>query len=206
MIKYCMPTFITPYTGTAQLTASNGLSVQEQGLWRFSQSGYNDGATFGLSLTHPSPLSGGTLSLSGQGWSIAVIGNTLTAYTDPDTMITYPASQCRITVTGRWVVIRQQNSNSFNGQGISYGGQTTTDQGGRAQGPYLLTYQSGLVTYTIQGADVSGGAIDNFTSHEFTVVCTETASSDNSNREFQSNTIIRPTWNYTYAKSWQTAP
>ncbi len=124
MIKYTMPTFITPYSGTAELTASNGLTVSEQGLWRFSQSGYNDGATFGLSLTHPSPLTGGTLGLAGQGWTIAVIGNTLTSYTDPDTSITYPASQCRITVTGRWVVVRQQNSNSFNGQGIIYGGQT----------------------------------------------------------------------------------
>jgi hypothetical protein len=206
LIKYIMPTFITPYSGTAELTASNGLTVSEQGLWRFSQPGYNDGATFGLSLTHPSPLTGGTLSLAGQGWTIAVIGNTLTSYTDPDTSITYPASQCRITVTGQWVVVRQQNSNSFNGQGITYGGQTTTDQGGRSQGPYLLTYQSALATYVIQGSAVTGGAQDTFTGHDFTVTCTETATSDNSNREFQSNTIIRPTWNYTYAKSWQTAP
>jgi hypothetical protein len=54
--------------------------------------------------------------------------------------------------------VRQQNSNSFNGQGITYGGQTTTDQGGRSQGPYLLTYQSALATYVIQGSAVVGGA------------------------------------------------
>jgi len=201
-----MSTFITPFSGQAELTASTGLSVTESGLWRFSQSGYNDGATFGLSLTHPSPLSGGTLSLRAQGWTIAVIGNSLTAYTDPDTMITYPAARCRITVTGRWQVTRQQNSNSFNGQGITYAGETITDQGGRSQGPYLLSYTGPLETYVIQGAAVTGGAEDTFSSHVFFVTCTESATSDNSNKEFQSNSVTRPTWQYTYAKSWQTLP
>jgi len=58
-----MSTFYTPpgYTGQAELTASTGLVVTDQGLWRFSQSGYNDGATFGLSLTFPSPQDGGNL-------------------------------------------------------------------------------------------------------------------------------------------------
>jgi hypothetical protein len=31
------------------------------------------------------------------------------------------------------------------------------------------------------------------------------AASTNSNREFQSNTVTRPVWAYTYSKSWQTA-
>ncbi len=199
-----MPQFITPYAGTAELSASTGLSVIDQGLWKFSQSGYNDRATFGLSLGHPNPLSGGTLSLQATNWTIAGVGNTLTAYTDPDTGITYPSTKCQITVTGRWNVVRQQNSNSFNSQGITYGGNTDTDQDGRSQGPSLLTFISQEVTYVIQGSGVDGGAIDTFTNHLFYVTCTETATSDNSNKEFQSNTIIRPTWNYTYTKSWQT--
>jgi hypothetical protein len=56
-----MPTFVTPYSGSAELTANTGLTVVDAGLWRYSQAGYNDGATFGLSLGHPNPLSGGLL-------------------------------------------------------------------------------------------------------------------------------------------------
>lgn len=198
-----MPTFITPYSGQAELTAANGLQVVEQGLWTYSLSGYNDGATFGLSLTHPRPSSGGSLQLQAQDWPISEIGNTLTSYTDPTTGITYPASQCRIQIRGQWQVIRQQNSNSFNGQGVEYGGTTQTDLGDRN---YWGTWITGFATYTIQGADVTGGALDTFSSHQFFVTVTEAATSDNSNKEFQSNTITRPAWVYSYTKSWQIAP
>ena len=205
-LKYIMPTFITPYSGQAELTAGTGLTVTSQGLWTYSKSGYNDGATFGLSLTHPSPLNGGTLALQAEDWPIAEIGNTLTAYTDPDTGITYPASQCRIEVTGHWQVIRQQNSNSFNGQGVEYAGKTKTDLGDRDMGPYLLSFVTRDAMYVIQGADVAGGAQDTFSSRVFSCEVTESATSDNSNKEFQSNTITRPAWVYTYSKSWQIAP
>jgi hypothetical protein len=129
-----MPTFITPYSGTAELTASNGLTVIDQGTYTFSQNGYNDSATFGLSLGGPrragqgveplptEPITGGLLHLRGENWTIAGIGNTLTSYTDPLTGLTYSAAQCRISVTGRWQVVREPNSNSFNGVGIIYGG------------------------------------------------------------------------------------
>ena len=89
-----MPTFFTPpgYSGTAELTASTGLSVIDQGSWSFSGSGFNDGATFGLSLGYPissqpqdfsygpttgtvPTLSGGLLHLSATDWTIPVIGN-----------------------------------------------------------------------------------------------------------------------------------
>jgi hypothetical protein len=30
-------------------------------------------------------------------------------------------------------------------------------------------------------------------------------STENSNREFQSNTITRPVWAYSYVKQWQTS-
>jgi hypothetical protein len=95
-----MPTFITPYSGTAELTASNGLTVIDQGTYTFSQNGYNDSATFGLSLGGPrragqgveplptEPITGGLLHLRGENWTIAGIGNALTAYTDPDTHVT----------------------------------------------------------------------------------------------------------------------
>jgi hypothetical protein len=198
--------FYTPpgYSGNAELTASTGLAIINQGLWQFSQSGYNDDATFGLGLTHPRPLDGGELHLSATNWPIAVIGNTLQSYTNPTTGETYPASQCRIQLVGRWVVIRQQNSNSFNSQGCEYTGRTTTDLGDRAMvTPNLLTYASGYVTYTIQGADVTGGAINNFSSHEFYCRVTESCTSDNSNKEFQSNTITTPSFNYTYVMSWE---
>ena len=197
--------FYTPagYTGVAELTASTGLSIDDQGLWRFSQAGYNDGATFGLSLTFPKPESGGRLHLSSQNWPIAVVGNELTSYYNPETGDTYPASQCRIQVVGRWYVIRRPNSNSWNSIGVSWTGHTHTDQGNREMSPYLLTYYTEYVTYTIQGADVTGGAENTFSDHEFYCRITETASSDNSNKEFQSNTISRPAWQYTYTKSWE---
>lgn len=223
MVKYTVAKiFYTPtgYTGTAQLTASTGLTVLAAGLWRFSQQGYNDGTTFGLSLSWPNhgyngeftygappaqvtPLSGGELHLSATDWPIAVVGNTLTDYTDPDTHITYPASQCRILVVGCWSVMRQPNSNSFNSFGVLWDGNTETDQGSRTMNPYLLNYQSDLATYVIQGADVTGGAMDTFSSHEFWVKATELASSTNSNYEFQSNTTTSPAWVYTYTKSWE---
>jgi hypothetical protein len=200
-----MPTFITPYSGTAELTASNGLTVVESGLWRFSQQGYNDGATFGLSLGTPNPLTGELLHLRAENWNIAEIGNELTSYTDPVTMTTYTADQCRIVVTGSWVVIRQQNSNSYNSFNVTYVGTTVTDLGDRDMNPYLLNYNSPVATYVIQGSAVDGGAQNTFSSHVWEFRATETAASTNSNREFQSNTITRPVWIYSYSKSWQTA-
>ena len=204
------------------MTANNGLTVTEQGKWLYSQAGYNDRATFGLSLGYPNSAmgpsdfyygpsqptfvptqTGGTLSVSATNWPIAVVGNTLTSYTDPDTGITYPASQCRIQIRGQWQVTRQQNSNSFNGQGVTYGGSTQTDLGDR---DYWGTWITGFATYIIQGADVAGGAQDTFSGHEFFATMTETATSDNSNKEFQSNTVTRPVWVYSYTKSWQIAP
>ena len=122
-----MPTFITPFSGTAELTASNGLAIIDQAQYTFSLYQYNDSATFGLSLGGPhragqgveplptQPITGGLLHLRGENWTIAGVGNTLTSYTDPDTHVTYTAAQCRISVTGRWQVIRQPNFNSFNG-------------------------------------------------------------------------------------------
>lgn len=229
-----MPTFITPsgYSGSAELTASNGLEIVEQGRWTFSQQGFNDGATFGVSIggpvsalqydygadtrgayanfstgyQPPPPSQGqpsGLLHVSAKNWPIAVIGNELTPYTDPTTLITYPASKCKITVTGRWSVIRKINSNSWNGFVVNHVGKTETDQGGRDMNPWLLSYTSPLVTYIIQGSGVTGGAMDTFSDHIFYAKVTETANSPNSNREFQSNTIARPTWNYVYAKSWE---
>ena len=213
-----MPTFITPFSGTAELTASNGLSIIDQGQYTFSQSGYNDSATFGLSLGGPhragqgveplptQPITGGLLHLRGENWTIAGVGNTLTAYTDPDTGQTYSAAQCRISITGAWQVQRQPNSNSFNGVGILYGGATETDLGDRVMGPvFLLSYTSPAATYVIQGSAVEGGAQDTFTGRVFECRCTEAVSTENSNREFQSNSITRPVWAYTYLKQWQTA-
>lgn len=213
--------FYTPpgYTGTAQLTASTGLSVLDTGLWQFSQQGYNDGTTFGLSLGWPnhgyngeftygappaqvSPLSGGELHLSATDWPIAVVGNTLTEYIGPDSSV-YPASQCRILVVGCWLVMRQPNSNSFNSFGVTWDGLTDTNQGSRTMNPYLLNYQTALATYVIQGADVTGGALDTFSNQEFWCKVREAASSTNSNYEFQSNTITTPAWVYTYTKSWE---
>jgi hypothetical protein len=201
-----MPTFITPYSGSAELTASTGLTVVDPGLWTFSRQGYNDGATFGLSLGHPNPLSGGLLHLRGVDWPIAEIGTELTSYTDPETSITYGPNVCRIVITGAWQVIRQQNSNSYNSFNITYSATTVTDLGDREMNPYLLSYVSPAATYIIQGSGVDGGAQDTFTSHVWEFRATETAASTNSNREFQSNTVTRPVWAYTYSKSWQTAP
>jgi hypothetical protein len=197
--------FYTPpgLTGQAELTASNGLAVDELALWRFSESGYNDGATFGLSLGYPKPLDGGELRLQAQNWPIENIGNQLTEYQDPITHEVYPATQCRITVRGRWQVVRQPNSNSFNSIGIEYQGETRTDQGDRTMGPALLTFNTVYHTYIIQGSGVTGGAQDTFSSHLFYCRCTEVTNSDNSNRLFQSNTVTRPVWTYTYAKSWE---
>lgn len=213
-----MPTFITPFSGTAEVTAGGGLAIIDQGRYTFSQAGYNDSATFGLSLGGPNrpgqgveplptqPITGGVLHLRGENWTIAGVGNTLTAYTDPDTGQTYSAAQCRISVTGRWQVVRQPNSNSFNGVGIIYGGETQTNLGTRAMGPvFLLSYTSPPATYVIQGSAVEGGAQDTFSTQVFECRCTETVSTENSNREFQSNTITRPVWVYSYVKQWQIA-
>lgn len=197
--------FYTPpgYTGSAELTASNGLDIVDSGRWTFSRSGYNDGATFGLSLTHPKPMSGGELNLTATNWLIQDVGNELTSYYNPDTGETYPADQCRIQVTGKWQVIRQPNSNSYNSFGVTWSGTTNTDQGGRSMDLYLLNYVSGVATYTIQGSAVTGGAMNSFSNHEFYCRVTESTQTDNSNKEFQSNTITRPTWVYTYTKSWE---
>lgn len=199
-----MSTFFTPtnLTGTAELTATNGLSVTEQGLWLFSGAGYNDQATFGLSLTHPSPTNGGSLRLQAMNWPIAVIGNQLTDYIGEDSVF-YPASRCRIMITGNWQIIRQQNSNSFNSVGVDYAGHTHTDLGNR---DYWGTFFTNRETYVIQGADVQGGAMDTFTDHLFYAHMTESTSSDNSNKLYQSNTVTRPVWAYTYSKSWQISP
>ena len=208
-----MATFITPFSGTAELTASTGLMIQEQGRWLFSQAGYNDGATFGVSLGGPERAApatpvftadSGALDLRAQNWTIAGVGNTLTAYTDPSTGVTYGADRCRIEVIGRWVVQRRPNSNSFNGIGVIYTGRTETDEGNRDMTPFLLNFQGvRRETYRIQGAAVEGGAQDTFSGHVFRCRITETATTDNSNREFQSNSIARPVWAYAYSKSWQ---
>jgi hypothetical protein len=218
-----MPTFITPsgYSGSAELNASSGLTVVYQGRWTFSLQGYNDGATFGLALNWPTqssgsyasdygpysppvhPQSGGLLNLTAENWTIPVIGNTLQSYTDPETSITYGPDRCRIQLVGKWQVYRQQNSNSYNSFNIQYIGTTETDQGGRSMDPDLLTYTSPNTAYVIQGSSVEGGARDSFSDHVFYVRVTEEATTSNSNGEFQSNTVTRPSWNYTYTMSWQ---
>lgn len=200
-----MPTFITPYSGSAELTASTGLEIERLGLWRFNQAGYVDDATFGLSLGSSNPSDTGDLSLRAQNWPIAEIGNQLTAYTDPGTGTTYPAAACRITVTGRWAVTRQVNSNSFNSVGVLYRGLTETDQGSRIMDPVLLNYVAEPITLIIQGSEVEGGAVNTFADREFRCRITESTSTDNSNRQYQSNTTVRPVWAYEYSKSWQTA-
>lgn len=200
-----MPTFITPYSGSAELTASTGLEIENAGLWRFNQAGYVDDATFGLSLGSSNPSDVGDLVLRAQNWTIAAIGNQLTAYTDPATGTTYPAAACRITVTGRWSVTRQVNSNSFNSVGVQYRGLTETDQGSRTMDPSLLNYVSDPITLIIQGSAVSGGAANTFAGREFRCRITESTRTDNSNRQYQSNTTVRPVWAYQYSKSWQIA-
>ena len=209
-----MPTFVTPISGTAALTTATGLTVISQGRWLFSQPGYNDGITWGVSLggpTQPAPaaptatVDSGVLDLSAQGWRIAGAGNTLTSYTDPDTGITYGAELCRITVTGAWRVPRRPNSNSFNSTGVIYRGETDTDEGGRTMTPSLLDYETLQPrTYRIQGPAVTGGAEDTFTPHVFFCRCSQSVTTDNSNREFQSNSTVSPQWVYQYSKSWQT--
>lgn len=198
-----MPTFITPYSGQAELIVATGLNIINQDRWTFDQDQYVDGATFGLSLWPPGVQSGGLLHVEAENWTIAVIGNSLTSYTDPDTHVTYPASQCRITVTGRWQVIRQQNSDSFNSFGVVYAGTTVTDLGTAVMGPDLKNYFSPYATYIIQGADVTGGAQDTFSGQVFSCQVTETTSTENSNGQYQSNSITRPAWVYSYSKSWQ---
>ena len=154
-------------------------------------------------MTYPSPESGGVLQLRAQGWSIPP-GSDLTSYTDPGTSTTYPAESCQIVITGRWIIPRRVNSNSFNSTGVEYVGSTVTDQGSRSMGPWLLDYASDPITYIIQGAGVEGGARDTFSSHVFHCEISESSTSDNSNRQYQSNSVVRPAWVYTYAKSWQT--
>ena len=208
-----MTTFVTPISGTAALTTATGLSVISQGRWLFSQSGYNDSATWGVSLGGPvvaapkaptATVDSGLLYLQAQGWTIAGAGNTLTSYTDPDTGDTYGPELCRILVTGAWSVPRRPNSNSFNSTGVIYNGLTETDEGERSMDPYLLNYQTYAPrSYVIQGSAVSGGAQDTFTPHVFYCKCSESVTTDNSNREFQSNSIATPVWAYTYSKSWQ---
>jgi len=208
-----MPTFIAPseFSGQAELTASTGLTVISPGQWKFSQAGYNDGATFGLSLNWPirdvvtapkAPIDGGLLHLRAQNWSIPD-GSFLTAWTDPDSGITYSANQCQIIITGSWSVRRQVNSNSYNSFGVERGGRTQTDLGSRDMIPSLLSYLSPRATYVIQGSAVTGGAQNTFESHVFECRITEFANTDNSNYMFQSNTIVTPVWIYAYTRRWQ---
>lgn len=197
--------FVTPpgFSGSARLAADSGLEIVSQGAWQYSQAGYNDGESFGVSLSYPRSESSGLLSLRARNWTIPVIGNTLTSYTDPETGDTYPASQCRILLTGRWQVTRQPNSNSFNSFGVNYTGVTITDQGSREfQGfpQSLITSES---QYVIQGAAVQGGAQDTFSDHEFRCECSESTTTVNSNRLYQSNSLARPVWVYIYSKSWE---
>lgn len=208
-----MPQFITPIAGTAALTTLTGLTVLSQGAWLFSQSGFNDGVSWGVSLGGPTEaalkapaatVSSGVLSLSAQNWSIVGAGNTLTAFTDPDTGETYGPERCRISVTGGWQVPRRPNSNSFNSTGVIYTGFTETDEGSRAMTPFLLNFDTYVQeTYVIQGAAVAGGAQDTFSPHVFFCQCSESVTTDNSNREFQSNSTASPAWHYAFAKSWQ---
>jgi hypothetical protein len=208
-----MPAFITPMSGIAALTTTTGLQVVDRGVWLFSQAGYNDGISWGVSLGGPrvpapeaavADPSSGVLHLRAQGWTIAGVGNELTAYTDPSTGITYGADRCRIEVTGRWLVPRRPNSNSFNGPGIIYSGITETDEGNRIMGPALLDYETpSASTYRIQGPAVEGGATDTFSPHVWFCRLEQQATTDNSNRAFQSNSTVTPQWIYSYSKSWQ---
>jgi hypothetical protein len=197
--------YITPpgFSGTASLSAASGLEIVEQGAWQFSQAGYNDGESFGVSLSYPGPANSGPLFLRAQNWTIPVIGNTLTAYTDPETGDTYPASQCRIQLVGRWQVTRQPNSNSFNSFGVSYVGMTVTDQGSRQFQGFPQSLITTETQYVIQGAAVQGGAQDTFSDHEFRCECSESTVTVNSNRLYQSNSLARPIWVYVYSKSWE---
>jgi hypothetical protein len=213
-VNRSMATFITPYSGTAELTASTGLEIREQNNWLFSKSGYNDGATFGVSLggpTKPAPgaavatADSGLLSLEAENWLIGGITNQLISYTDPDTGITYGADRCRITVQGQWIVIRKPNPNSMNFIGSIYQGRTETDLGDRDMSVNLLNFTSPIVSYVIQGSAVDGGAQNTFSSRRFFCRCRESCTTDNSNRAFQSNSTARPAWVYDYQISWQTS-
>ena len=216
-----MSTFITPpeFSGTGELTASTGLSTVHQGRWLFSQAGYNDGITFGVSIGWPTPeysssnygaapppsseiLSAGRLRLEATNWPIPD-GNSLTSYTDPSSGQTYSAEQCQILITGAWSVLRGVNSNSYNSFGVLRSGRTHTDQGSRDMDPWLLSYTAPRVTYVIQGSAVTGGAQNTFASHVFFCDVEEAARGDNSNFAFQSNTVVRPAWAYSYVRRWQ---
>lgn len=208
-----MPTFITPISGTAELTTATGLEIISQGAWLFSQSGFNDGVSWGVSLGGPTQsalktpaatVDSGLLHLEAQNWPIAGAGNTLTAFTDPATGETYGPERCRITVTGGWRVTRRPNSNSFNSTGVIYTGVTQTDEGSRNMTPFLLDFDTYRPeTYVIQGAAVEGGALDTFSPHVFFCQCSESVTTDNSNRAFQSNSTASPVWRYQFEKSWQ---
>jgi hypothetical protein len=216
-----MAQFITPFSGAGVLSTSTGLVMQTQGRWLFSQAGFNDGETWGVSLGWPvdsgpsdfyygptptpvQPVQSGELYLAATNWALPG-GSALTAYTDPGTGITYGPERCRIQITGRWSVNRRPNPNSFNGQGVIYqSGHTRTDLGDRDMGPvFLLDFQSALATYVIQGSAVEGGAQDTFTGHEFYCRLSQSVTTDNSNREFQSNSTARPIWPYVWSRSWQ---
>jgi|688.fasta_scaffold466454_2 hypothetical protein len=197
-----MATFITPYTGQAQLTVSNGLQIVDQAAWRFQPPANVDGITFGVTLANEYNADSGELHLRAVNWTIAEIGNSLTSYTDPETHITYPASQCQISVTGRWQIRRTINTASNTSQGVLYNSYTLTDQGDRLKaGTWYTPYH----TFVIQGADVDGGAINTFSDHEFFCRIKERTATRNTNGLYVSNTIASPVWAYTYSKSWQTA-
>jgi len=199
-----VPTFITPpeFSGSAALTSTTGLTAVETGLWLLDPPAWDPGETWAVSLTHPSPLESGLLHLRAENWPV-VGGTELTAWTDPETHITYGPELCRIEIRGRWIVPRLENSNSYNSFGVIYSGLTQTDQGSRTQGPWLLNYQSDLATYTIQGSGVEGGAQNTFEDHVFECRITQGVSTDNSNRLFQSNAVTTPVWQYHYSRSWQ---
>jgi len=200
-----MPTFITPpeLSGTAELTTGQGLVVIQSGLWQRDPASLPPGVSWAVSLTYPQPQESGLLHLRAQGWSIPG-GNELTPYTDTSTGITYSAEQARITVRGRWQVDRRPNSDSYNSFGVLYSGRTETDLGSRDMDPWLLGYTSPLATYIIQGSAVEGGAQDTFTPRMFECRITETVRSDNSNRQYQSNSLAQPRWQYQYLRQWQT--
>jgi len=120
-------------------------------------------------------------------------------------MLCTPADACQIIITGAWVVVRQENSNSFNSFGVERTGRTETDLGARDMDPWLLNYTSPQATYVIQGSAVERWC----PRYTFSDLCvflrrlTETATTDNSNYMFQSNTVATPTWVYWYQRQWQ---
>jgi hypothetical protein len=198
-----MATFITPFTGSAALTVSTGLNIEDQGTWMFEPPAYVDGITFGVTLANAFNANSGELHLRATNWTIPVIGNALTSYTDPDTHITYPASKCQIKLVGRWQIRRTINTASNTSQGVLYNSYTLTDQGDRTKaGTWYTPYH----TFIIQGDQVEGGAIDTFTTHEFWCRIVERTATRNTNGLYVSNTVASPIWAYDYYKSWQTNP